>query len=194
MLKDKSVINRIFKNVFFTQEEIELLAKKFQKISVKKNDVILDVGDITNYLYFVDSGCLRVFLRDKLGKEHTIEFAITDWWSSDFTSFYTMSKSTVTIECIQSSVLYGVHKEDLDFLHSRIPILESFYRSKLEGAYSSLQKRTLGNLSKSAKERYIDFITNYPDIVKCIKNYHIASYLGIATETLSRIRKEIARN
>lgn len=194
MIRGVSKIDNIFKNVSFTEEEIKMLEENFHKVSVKKGEFILNVGDVTRHLYFVESGCLRVFFSDKFGKEHTIEFAVTDWWSSDFTSFYTMSKSIVTIECIKDAVLYRVHKKDLDFLHSQIPILETFYRLKLQGAYSSLLRRTLDSLSKPAKDRYLDFTSKYPAIVNNVKNYHIASYLGIATETLSRVRKEIVKD
>jgi CRP-like cAMP-binding protein len=64
----------------------------------------------------------------------------------------------------------------------------------MERAFASFQKRILANLAQSAKERYVSFINTYPNIEQTVKNYHIASYLGITTETLSRIRKEISLN
>ncbi|WBX70393.1 cyclic nucleotide-binding domain-containing protein [Tenacibaculum retecalamus] len=64
----------------------------------------------------------------------------------------------------------------------------------MEKAFASFQKRILASLAQSAKERYVSFISTYPNIEQSVKNYHIASYLGITTETLSRVRKEISLN
>ena len=72
--------------------------------------------------------------------------------------------------------------------------LNAFFRKKMERAFASFQKRILANLSQSATERYLDFVSNYPNIEQQVKNYHIASYLGITTETLSRIRKELSQS
>jgi CRP-like cAMP-binding protein len=63
----------------------------------------------------------------------------------------------------------------------------------MEMAFAGFQKRIIGNLSQSTKEKYTSFISTYPNIEQSVKNYHIASYLGVTTETLSRIRKEIAQ-
>jgi CRP-like cAMP-binding protein len=64
----------------------------------------------------------------------------------------------------------------------------------MERAFASFQNRILASLAQSAKERYISFVSTYPNIEQIIKNYHIASYLGITTESLSRIRKEMSDN
>ncbi len=63
----------------------------------------------------------------------------------------------------------------------------------MERSFVSFQKRILANLSQSAKERYQNFIKTYPNIERHVRNYHIASFLGITTESLSRIRKEITK-
>jgi len=99
----------------------------------------------------------------------------------------------MTIECIQDANLYEISKKDIDILFLKVPKLETFFRKKMEKAFSSFQKRILSSLSQSAKERYVTFIRTYPNIEKTVKNYHIASYLGITTESLSRIRKELTK-
>jgi CRP-like cAMP-binding protein len=130
---------------------------------------------------------------DNSGKEHTVQFAIKDWWISDYTAFFTTSKAVMTIECIQNASVYKVSKIDMENLYTEIPQLETFFRQKMEVAFAGFQKRIIGNLSQSTKEKYTSFIRTYPNIEQSVKNYHIASYLGVTTETLSRIRKEIAQ-
>ncbi len=79
-------------------------------------------------------------------------------------------------------------------IFDKTPSIERYFRIKTESYISSFQKRIIGDLSKTAREQYIDFVNTYPNIEQLVKNYHIASYLGITSESLSRVRKEIARN
>jgi len=99
-----------------------------------------------------------------------------------------------SIIAIQDATLYEISKKSMEDLFVEIPQLETFFRKKMERAFASFQNRILANLAQSAKERYVSFISTYPNIEQAVKNYHIASYLGITTESLSRIRKEISHN
>jgi CRP-like cAMP-binding protein len=190
---ETSIIIEIFKTISFSQKEIILVESKIEKLTFKKGVTLLEVGKRVDHQYFICSGCLRTYFIDNSGKEHTIQFAIKDWWISDYTAFFTATKAIMTIDCIQDAMVYKISKEDMEILYIEIPQLETFFRKKMEGAFSSFQKRILGSLSQSAKERYTSFIRTYPNIEQSVKNYHIASYLGITTESLSRIRKEIAQ-
>lgn len=185
-------ISEIFKNLSFSEEEYALLDTVFEKLHLNKGSSLLKTGDPVEYQYFIAQGCLRTFYLDKSAKEHTVQFAVQDWWISDYTAFFSNSKATLNIECLQDSQVFKVSRSNLEELFIQIPRLETFFRKKLEGAFSSFQKRILANLSQSAKERYLDFVASYPNIEQSVKNYHIASYLGVTTETLSRIRREIS--
>jgi len=99
----------------------------------------------------------------------------------------------MNIECIQDAILFKISKEDMELLYLKIPKLESFFRKKMERAFASFQKRIISNLAQSASERYLSFVNFYPNIEQNVKNYHIASYLGITTQSLSRIRKELVK-
>ena len=187
----KSIISDIFKDISFSKEEILVIENKFEKSILKKKDVLLKKGDTVRYQYYISTGCLRTYFVDNSGKEYTVQFAIQDWWISDYTAFFTTSKAVMTIDCIQDAAVYKVSKRDMESLYTEIPQLETFFRKKMEMAFASFQKRILGTLSQSTKEKYTSFIQTYPNIEQSVKNYHIASYLGVTTETLSRIRKEM---
>ncbi len=189
----QSIISDIFKDISFSQEEIVKIESKFKKIILKKKDELLKSGKTVHYQYYISSGCLRTYFVDNSGKEHTVQFAIKDWWISDYTAFFTTSKAVMTIDCIQDASVYKVSKIGMESLYPEIPQLETFFRQKMEMAFAGFQKRIIGNLSQSTKEKYTSFISTYPNIEQSVKNYHIASYLGVTTETLSRIRKEIAQ-
>jgi CRP-like cAMP-binding protein len=186
-----SIIKEIFKDLVFTENEIEIITAVFHKVEAKKGTILLNPGDTVNDQYYILEGCLRTCHNDDHGREHTIQFGIKDWWISDYTAFFTGSKATMTIEVIQDAILYRINGQDKEFLYKEIPKIEHFIRLKLEKAVASYQKRILANLSLTAKERYLSFLKTYPDIEKNIKNYHIASYLGVTTQSLSHIRKQL---
>lgn len=191
MSTDISMVKEIIKEASFTKEEEQFIENKFETLIVEKGSIILKAGDTVWNQYFVSNGCLRTFFVDQFGKEHTIQFAVNDWWISDYTAFHDNSKAKLTIECIQKATLYAVSKKNTELLYDKVPAIERIFRKKMEKAFASFQNRILGSLALPAKERYLEFIQSYPQFENKIKNYHIASYLGITTESLSRIRKEI---
>lgn len=191
---ENSIISEIFKESSFSKKEENLIENKLKKLDLKKGVTILKADDKVLNQYYVYNGCLRTYFIDKSGKEHTLQFAINDWWISDYTAFFTTTKAVMYIETIEEATIYQISKKSMEDLFIEIPQLETFFRKKMEKAFASFQKRILANLAQSAKERYVSFINTYPNIEQTVKNYHIASYLGITTETLSRIRKEMSLN
>lgn len=194
MKTDSPIIEIMFNNLEFSDDETQFIIKRFNKMSIAKGDVILHAGETVNHQYYVESGCLRSYFIDDQGKEHTLQFAINDWWTSDYMAFFTSEKSRLHLDCIRDAIVYRITRDAIEEIYDHIPKVERFFRKKLEQAFVSFQRRILLNLSHSAKTRYLFFLQQYPNIEKEIKNYHIASFLGITTESLSRIRKEIAEN
>ncbi len=188
------IIEEIFKVATITEEESSLLYSKLEKANLTKGDFLLQADEDVDEIFYVHSGCLRSYFIDKDGKEHTLQFAIKDWWISDYIALYsqTARKSVTFIECIKDATVYKISKKEFDKLCHEIPKVGHFYIKKMEAAFATFQNRILENLTLSAKERYMNFINTYPSIESNVKNYHIASFLGITTESLSRIRKEIA--
>ena len=193
MSLEKEIVTIIFKELSFTPEESQLLAKSFEKLHLPKHSLLLEAGHQVYDQYYVAEGCLRTYYIDPTGKEHTVQFAIADWWISDYTALFNSGIAAMHIDCIQDATLYKISKNDMELLYEAMPKLESYFRKKMERAFASFQKRIIANLSQSATERYLNFIYTYPNIEQNVKNYHIASYLGITTQSLSRIRKELVQ-
>ncbi|MHB0756353.1 Crp/Fnr family transcriptional regulator [Polaribacter sp. M15] len=191
METEESIALEIFKGISFSEKEIAFINSKFTRLALKKGDVLLTPNTYVKNQYYVCSGCLRSYFINASGKDHTTQFAINDWWISDYTAFFSSDKAVMNIECLQDAVVYQFSRENMHHLCENMPKVEIFFRKKMEKAFASFQKRILDYLSQPAKERYLKFINTYPQIAKSIKNYHIASYLGITTESLSRIRKSI---
>jgi CRP-like cAMP-binding protein len=139
---------------------------------------------------FVANGCLRSFFTTDNGKEHTIQFAIKNWWISDYITLYTNNKSLVSIESLTNSKILIIENDELENFYKEFPRFETLQRKNFEKRIATLQKRILNLLTLSASEKYNQFIIDYDAFEKIIPNYQIASFLGITPESLSRIRKE----
>ena len=126
----KSILSDIFKGISFSQREIILVESNFEKLNLKKRVTLLDAGKRVNHQYFICSGCLRTYFIDNSGKEHTIQFAIKDWWISDYTAFFSTTTAIMTIDCIKDAMVYKISKEDMESLYIEIPRLETFFRKK----------------------------------------------------------------
>lgn len=158
--------------------------------TVYKGKVLISQGQTVKKTYFVTDGCLRSYCIDKNGKEHTLQFAIKNWWISDFIAIYNNELATLNVECITNANIIEFNAKELDEIHSLFPEFEVFQRKNLERHVVSLHKRILNQLQLSAQERYDLFLEQYPYIDQFAPNYYIASYLGITQQSLSRIRVE----
>ncbi len=174
-------------------KEYALCAGHFLTRRIRRRQYLLQEGEICHSIAFVENGCLREFTVDHRGEEHTIHFAIADWWITDMTSFLTGRPSASNIVAVQDSVVRLVTKEAREELFAAVPKMERFYRLLLESNYVATQARIVASLSASAEERYLSFLKTYPALIEQIPQHQIASYLGITPQSLSRIRRELAK-
>ena len=186
----EDLIDKIKTRLQLRPEAEEFLYSISKVKTLPKGEVLIRQGQIVKKTFFVTSGCLRSYCVDKNGKEHTLQFAIKDWWISDYIAIHTDELSTLNVECLTDSKVIEFNAKELDGIHARFPEFESYQRHNLERHVVSLHKRILNQLQLSAPERYDLFLKQYPDIEQYTRNYHIASYLGITQQSLSRIRVE----
>ena len=190
----EDLIKKIKSRLLLRPEAEDFLYSISKEKTLPKGEVLIRQGQFVKKTFFVTSGCLRSYCIDKNGKDHTLLFAIKDWWISDYIAIHTNEFATLTVECLTESKVIEFNTKELDEIHTRFPEFESYQRHNLERHVVSLQKRILNQLQLSAPERYDLFLKQYPDIERYTRNYHIASYLGITQQSLSRIRVEKAKN
>jgi len=186
----KKHINR---RVPLTDEEFNICTKFFISKKLKKHQFLLNEGYVCRYLGFVNSGCLREYSIDSKGIEHIIQFAIEDWWISDLHSFLSGMPATYNIDALQDSEILLLNKSAREELLNGCPKMERFFRLLIEANSVASQQRISDSLSASAEERYLKFIKTYPKLFEQVPQNHIASYLGITPQSLSRIRKELSQ-
>src|SRR5699024_6511228 len=180
-------------NVDVDNREIDTLLENCRVKSVKKNSYLLEPGQHSSVTYFVEKGLLRQYSLDEKGREHLLMFAPENWFVGDRDSLYCDQPSVYYIQALEDS---RVAMLDIDFLQSLsayIPDFSTFNNRLLHNHIRHLQQRINLLLSASAEDRYLKFIAMYPDILLRVPQTMVASYLGITLESLSRVRKELAR-
>ena len=187
------VLKNISKHIDLNDEEIAFFISLLKCEEIPKKHFILKEGQICKAISFVHAGTLRAYYIDKDGRESTIMFAVADWWITDMFCFINQQPAMLHIEAVENSVIFQLQKNDLDKLYIQIPKFEKFFRIMMQNAYIREQLRVIQNLSLSAEERYNNFLTKYPQIVKQVTQKQIASYLGITPEFLSAIRANKAK-
>ncbi|HTH56628.1 MAG TPA: Crp/Fnr family transcriptional regulator [Cyclobacteriaceae bacterium] len=156
-----------------------------------KGQYVVQQGDVCKYENFVLSGCLKTFYVDPEGQEHIVMFAIEDWWTSDLGSFINQAPADFNVQCLENSEVAQISFEDLEKLYLEIPQLERFFRIIIQKGFASSLKRIVNNFALPAKERYLKFRVQYPQIEQRVPQYMIASYLGMTKEFLSKIRSQL---
>ncbi|WP_106917651.1 Crp/Fnr family transcriptional regulator [Chryseobacterium aurantiacum] len=173
--------------ITLTDDEFEILQGSFIKKRFRKRQFLIQEHQPVQEIFLIEKGILKSSIIDNTGKEHILQFASANWWISDFAAFFKQENSSLAVECIEDSEVYAISYEDLNILCSKVPAMERFFRIKSNFGYVALQQRILSLMSKSAKERYEDFIQQYPGFIDHIPKQLIASYLGVSRETLSRL-------
>jgi CRP-like cAMP-binding protein len=167
---------------------IDRLFNATQVKTVARGERILVEGKVCKHIYFVESGCLRLFTtRD--GIEINTDFIFENNFTTNLKSLRSSNPSDLTIEAYESSVVYVFEKDALLALYKESSEIESFGRKLLEQLLMAQEDHA--NLFKlyAPRERYEYILENYPQIIQRVSLTQLASYLGIARETLSRIRK-----
>lgn len=186
-------LDTISKTIQLTQADKEFFINNCLVTKLKKRQFFLQEGNVCRYAGFVSKGCLKTYTIDKNGDEHVFQIALEGWWISDMYSHLTGEPANFTIEALEDCEIVVMDIEAREKILKEVPGYERFHRILLENNYMATQRRVNSMLSSSAEERYLAFIKKYPQIVQRVPQLVIASYLGIAPESLSRIRKQLAK-
>lgn len=188
-MEESEVIRKyVGRHISLTTEEENYFLSLLRITKIKKKQCIVQPEFTCKYRSYVYKGAMRAYLTDKNANEHTIAFAIEDWWISDYNSYIFQQPATLFVEALEDTILIQIDYNAEQLLKETIPQFEKFFRIITERSFAFLQKRMLANLSMTAEERYEDFMQNYPMVALRVPQYALASYLGMSTEYLSKLR------
>ncbi|MFL1896368.1 Crp/Fnr family transcriptional regulator [Aquimarina sp. 2-A2] len=172
-----------------TDSEFEYVLAHFELKKLRKHQFLIQSENLVTDDHFVISGLLKVYYTNDEGKEHILQFAMENWWVTDYQAFFKKIKATTNADCLEDCEVLCISLENRNKLCAELQKIEHFFRIKSHLGYVALQQRILSLLDKNAKTRYDEFVTNYPSLLQRVPKAIIASYLGVTRETLSRLPK-----
>lgn len=172
-----------------TDEEFAYILSHFVVRRFKKHQFVVQAGNPVEYDHFVVKGLLTATYTNDKGKEHIVQFAMEDWWVSDYHAYVNQARATLNIECIEDAELLCVSFANKNKLCTELHALEHFFRVKSQSGYIALQKRILSLLNDDAQSRYTQLLEQYPRLSQRVPKSLLAAYLGVSRETLSRFTK-----
>jgi CRP-like cAMP-binding protein len=166
--------------------------------NLQKGDIIHHAGDIFSEIWIIKSGLARSYFTDMNGRDFTWQLYFRakskyglNHFLDDSVSYYEQDGSMLHFEVLEDSVFYVISLEKLDDIICDNLKWEHLARIWLHDTYfAATYKRVISLMSENVEEKYTRLLSEYPDIFSKVKSYHIASYLGIAPQTLSKLRNE----
>ena len=179
-------------------DEWNYICSKFEKKVMYKGDVVHNAGDIFSEFWYIKSGLARSYFTDLNGKDFTWQLYFRgkskhglNHFMDDSVSYYENDGSMLHFEVLEDSVFYVVSLKEMDKFLTTDKKWEHLARIWLHDTYfSATYKRVISLMSESTSQRYKRLLKEYPSIFEQVKSYHIASYLGIAPQTLSKLKNE----
>jgi len=171
----------------------EIIHDIFIPKNLLKGEFLLREGDLLKYGAFVCKGFLRSYVIDNKGKEHIIQFAPENWWISDKGATAEGTKASCFIDAIEDSDILLIDQAGHFKMLEKVPAYGRSFQVGMQKRSAAKDKRIVHSLVADAEERYNDFIQTYPSIAQRVPQHMLASYLGIAPETLSRVRRKSMR-
>lgn len=190
-----SQINRsISRYVAFTKEELDILNGLAEYRQVPKKTIMLRAGEKCDFEAFVIKGCVRKYYIDENGHEVILQFGLEDAWMSDISfSIYENEPSKLFIETLEDCEFLVFTPETKETLFIRAPRFERAFRILLQRHLAATQNRLFNTISKTAMEKYLEFLAQFPTLPQRVPQHYIASYLGISAEFLSKTRAKLAK-
>ncbi|WP_177764914.1 Crp/Fnr family transcriptional regulator [Flavobacterium sp. I3-2] len=184
---NKELRQHIEKIVSLTDSEFDFVLSHFTTKQFKKHQFLVQESNYVTNDFWVVKGLVKAYHSDIDGKEHIMQFAMEDWWITDYQAYFNQTKATLNVSCLEGTEVLCLSLENRDKICAELHKIEHFFRKKSNAGYVALQRRILSLLNSNAKERYDQFLVQYPSLLQRVPKTLIASYLGVSRETLSRL-------
>lgn len=175
-----------------TEAEAQTVDELIPVRTFEKGSLLLRAGQVAVDSYHIVAGCARLYyLID--GEERTTAFFTEKQSVASMTSYANQTPADHYLECVEdcTMLVLNYHKEKQ--LLQKHPRLESIFRVATEQEYGKNQAMLAHYITKSPEERYLHLLETRPELINRVPQYHLASYLGVKPESLSRIRKRVAQ-
>lgn len=189
----KLILESFRKHIDLTTEEEQEILSRLETEKYKAKTLLIKPGDTADFTYFVLDGILKSYTIDANGVEHILSFATPGWWMADMYAYLGNNPAIMNIDVVEECQVLILHKDDVEDLYIKIPKLERFFRILTQNNLISNQQRVLDKMALTAEERYEKFSKKYPEVIHCLPQKHIASYIGVTPEFFSKMKSKLLR-
>lgn len=163
----------------------------FEPIHLKENDYFIREGQYAKTIGFLEEGIMRAFFINQAGKAYTKQFFVGPSLVGAYSSLLTKQKNRIAQQALTDCKIWAASYEKIEQLYTQYHDLERLGRKIAEHYFLDKEKKELDMALLDADKRYLIFREEFPTLELQIKQYHIASYLGISATQLSRIRRKL---
>lgn len=188
---ENDIVKLISRFLTLTEEESTAFVECIPIESFEKGTILLKEGQVSRESYFVIQGCVRKYYLIE-GDERTTAFYIEDESVASLQSYKNRTPANHYFECVEDCRLAVLSYDKEQELFQRVPKYESLCRMSMEEDFGAQQEALAKFMTSSPEQRYNNLLESRPDLLQRVPQYHLASYLGVKPESLSRIRKRIS--
>ena len=175
-----------------TDEECDLISNSMVINEYRKGSVLIKEGQMAVDTYFILKGLIREYVLID-GEERTTNFFTEGQWVISLSNFDPQARATHNLECAEDSSLVVGNEREAQEMFKRFPRFETISRVIMEAHFAEQKKFLTSFITESPEQRYLNLLNRRPDIFQRVPQYQIASYIGVKPESLSRIRKRMAK-
>lgn len=187
-----SALERYIKSkMAIDNQSIAIICSYFSLIKTKRNEILLNYDQVSSHYYFVNKGAVRLFTTSKDGNETSRYFAFEGNFVTALPSFIGQQPAEEYLQTIEKSELLCISRVDFYNLVDEIQGFSKLYTEILELGFIMAQKRIYGFQGFDALDKVKWVIKHQPQLLLRLSNKMMASYLGIAPSTLSRIKSKL---
>ncbi len=187
------MLSALFQNdPALTDADRAALQVAFRKKTYPKGGFLLREGTVATDVFFIAEGVVRQYFALDSGNAHACTFTLPGAFVTNIESFIQHTPSVTAINALTDTVCYSISCETLTGLMTASPAISAYFQREVEKVAVENAARVRQLLSQSAEEKYLDILRNTPEWIAQIPQQYLAQYIGVAPESLSRIRRKIA--
>lgn len=186
-----ALFQSLYNHPLMTAANLQEVFSLHQQVTFSKNDYLLTEGKTANAYYLVQSGLVRFYVNDFNGNEITTQFVCENEIVNEVSSLFQRVPSVQNVQAVTDVVVWKIDFNDFQHLYHSMESIREWGRQWMSAQLFQIQLRSIEMITQTASSRYLHLMENRPHIIKQAPLKQIASYLGIADTSLSRIRKEL---
>jgi len=185
-------LEELQKRIAIPEGEFEKFVELWEYKKFKRNEFILKAGEVPQFSIFVLKGCLRQYIVNEKGEESIVYFAEERHFIGDLPSMRNKTATNFNFQALEKCELLTISAENWTKAFTEFPWWTEAHLKGYQLWAAKMQQQMADMHTKTGEEKYLTLLKERPKLILRVSQHHIASYLGLSAETLSRIRKKIA--